>query len=52
MGKSAKLWLPEILVRWICQEGQFQDEALLVLKDIEGIGIIYLDKGYCASSLS
>jgi hypothetical protein len=51
MGKSAKLWLPEILVRWICQEGQFQDEALLVLKDIEGIGIIYHDKGYCASSL-
>jgi phosphate starvation-inducible protein PhoH len=25
MGKSANLWLPEILVRWICQEGQFQD---------------------------
>jgi phosphate starvation-inducible PhoH-like protein len=31
-------------VKLICQEELFQDlRALLVLKDIEGIGIVYLD---------
>jgi phosphate starvation-inducible PhoH-like protein len=44
MGKSAKFMVTEILVKSIYQEEPFGlKEALLVLKDIEGIGIVYLD---------
>jgi phosphate starvation-inducible PhoH-like protein len=44
MGKSANLWLLETLDRLIYRRTiSGLKEALLILKDIEGIGIIYLD---------